>query len=1130
MEMEGSSGNFFKISNCSKSSLPENLNCIGKYEQNVHQFGPVRDQDNMQGFGRNGHQQSGSRISVASPSTSEYNEDGVSNDSEDEVFQYPPLKIISKKPKVSSMDGVSQNSKYLPTDLSKPVFSAPFFDECLNQREPPGTNISTSLYFGSSAVSLRAPATQTHPGFICSGDSQTSFLLPAETVQAILPVSKSVMDLLVILQRICGFSNSLVTTVFNFGLTPSSGQTSRQLSTDPLEREEKTSRRRSSASTKRDVVGSQATATSKKIESSGLTSSYTDGNFIPIQKSNLLPCSSLSGKRLTSATLISVSSCEDDVNDGNDVGAPDSDVGAPSTGVGATGIDAGAPSSDVGASGNDVGAPGNESCDPKLQFNRYKCLLHLHLQKTMCHLLTTYSINMLCMDLCATPKNASRRLIGQKLIEAIDIYQKAGLVWSCRHQVEKTHPCLYYHNRKAQYLSERHEPITQHMCTRINNVFACLHTLEVYHVKLKEVMAVDSCPPSDGANCGQNSSIPVLKNGYWPESLNDEESLHDLKTSSDPQLHSYWFQESLQVKEMTRQHLMSVLCGMCRLLAFKLNLFVKDALPLVLRKKDTHSTIAESLAPVTTFLQKHLDSFSTWLYRDCFRRVLENIWVYIVQDIESHTAKLLRCEPPSSPQAQMWMLVISHFMTFMNNGGQGINRDLLLAQASYVLLELELHTLSTVHLVALCQSLREYSTEGENTSWENVDTKRPPAIIHKIFKELQSLRKCFSGAELVKWILKNRDALPADMVLPSEPLTKESATAICQSLLDQNFIVDLDTEFFNSRSSPSYSRDGVSPYPELSLHSTGTDWEYRNSRGGVSPSDQDSLSDASGRSLSVTPTQEVDAVSPSVTPTQDVNTMSPSVSPTQDVNTMSPSVTPTLDVDQVSHNVSPKQEVIEGMPCNLTQTQDQNERIIRNGNLVDSGTTQIPPKFRRRSTEVMCEVDTAFQKAIYKSLAHPQDNGNITTQDGLTAGLNTSSMANDHYSMDQMRRFSTFASLSEITNGSGKFMADAETFYLVHHSFQLQGFDIAAHYTNQWNYPVSEYDHQLHRARVSSENLALVERCFMHKVSPLTILAIISGRKKTDSLAKVFIKQLPQSTLDRINILLDEPGVNCTSS
>uniref|UniRef100_A0A2C9KBT6 Uncharacterized protein n=1 Tax=Biomphalaria glabrata TaxID=6526 RepID=A0A2C9KBT6_BIOGL len=455
---------------------------------------------------------------------------------------------------------------------------------------------------------------------------------------------------------------------------------------------------------------------------------------------------------------------------------------------------------------------------------KLKFVMYLRVLKSVCHLLTVYATNLLCMDLCATPRCIAKKLIGLKLMDMIDKFYTSGMIRTCRHQTETANDCLFYYGHQGQW-NERHEPLTQQMCTRINNVSACLDILEEYQAKLLVSMTLDNIqipPAPGGVNWDKffGSSIPQE---FWPMWADEEDTRKDILTESVSKVHVCWVQECKEILELQRQHLMLVLTAQCRLMAYKTNLFIKDGLEFNLRHWSDSMTISSCLSPVTTFLQKYLDSFSTWLYHDCFHRVLENIWIFIVQDFESFASQLVKTGHSSGPQAHTWMLAIMHLMKFIHNNGNGINRDLLLSQANRVLFQLELYTLSTLHLLALFQSLMDFrSIEGDRLTMEENATRQPPAITHRIMKELQSLRKSFSGAELIHWIIKNQNVLPADMPIPSEPLTKKTAQIICQSLLDQNFIVELSTEALTRRTTPvSFGQTAeFTSYPELSIHSS----------------------------------------------------------------------------------------------------------------------------------------------------------------------------------------------------------------------------------------------------------------------------------------------------------------------
>ena len=79
-----------------------------------------------------------------------------------------------------------------------------------------------------------------------------------------------------------------------------------------------------------------------------------------------------------------------------------------------------------------------------------------------------------------------------QLVNFVRKQQEEGAVWGCRHQGEVPFNCLYYFNRRVDYLCERYEPVTQHMCTRVNNAFACLHLLDEYCDRLTRIFGLDT--------------------------------------------------------------------------------------------------------------------------------------------------------------------------------------------------------------------------------------------------------------------------------------------------------------------------------------------------------------------------------------------------------------------------------------------------------------------------------------------------------------------------------------------------------------------------------------------------------------------------------------------------------------
>lgn len=144
--------------------------------------------------------------------------------------------------------------------------------------------------------------------------------------------------------------------------------------------------------------------------------------------------------------------------------------------------------------------------------------------------------------------------------------------------------------------------------------------------------------------------------------------------------------------------------------------------------------------------------------------------------------------------------------------------------------------------------------------------------------------------------------------------------------------------------------------------------------------------------------------------------------------------------------------------------------------------------------------------------------------DGDRRRRNTDSVSDDSYFQDADRRHTPFSSLTEVafSNSNKKFMASTKKFYVIHQSILHPGTN-----NSTTNSITSDSERNFQRLKSSKENLALIEQCFTNKVGPITIAAVIAGRKKSDGLAKNFFKQLPNFVSDKVSNLLDEPTCSC---
>ncbi|XP_071168496.1 uncharacterized protein [Mytilus edulis] len=80
-------------------------------------------------------------------------------------------------------------------------------------------------------------------------------------------------------------------------------------------------------------------------------------------------------------------------------------------------------------------------------------------------------------------------------------------------------------------------------------------------------------------------------------------------------------------------HISHVVSVLCRIMAYRINLFVNDAVTVLLSLKRLLVPVEVCLLPLTQFLQSYINSLQEWLYRSCYRRVMEFLWIFIVRHV-----------------------------------------------------------------------------------------------------------------------------------------------------------------------------------------------------------------------------------------------------------------------------------------------------------------------------------------------------------------------------------------------------------------------------------------------------------------------------------------------------------------
>lgn len=161
--------------------------------------------------------------SHSSDNKENYDGTATGNESADEEFNFPPLKIVSQRSPCSGS----------PSDFSRPVFSMPRSYEHikpkLSARRSHILRTHAPHSISSRASSVTPDLAENERDIVDYIEAGVSFPYPADINQAVMPVSGSIIDMLVMLQRLCSFCSNLVHVILaDRSLTTASRQSSYQ--------------------------------------------------------------------------------------------------------------------------------------------------------------------------------------------------------------------------------------------------------------------------------------------------------------------------------------------------------------------------------------------------------------------------------------------------------------------------------------------------------------------------------------------------------------------------------------------------------------------------------------------------------------------------------------------------------------------------------------------------------------------------------------------------------------------------------------------------------------------------------------------------------------------------------------
>ncbi|XP_055955483.1 uncharacterized protein LOC126814803 [Patella vulgata] len=439
-------------------------------------------------------------------------------------------------------------------------------------------------------------------------------------------------------------------------------------------------------------------------------------------------------------------------------------------------------------------------------------------------------------------------------------------------------------------------------------------------------------------------------------------------------------------------------------------------------------------------------------------------------------------------------------MKFMNNGENGIRKKLLLAQAEDVLLKLQLYTLSTRHLIALYITLTQKTDQPDYIKIEPAMS----ALLYKISSNLESKNKCFSGHVLVNWLIHHKSLIQKiDPVYNDGPFYREKAVDFCQKLLNLQILIDVDVDIEDRSITPSIcSLEGVH-YPGVTIFS-----QYQHSSSDfLTEEDENEDSDTPIPSPAKSPVSPADSNTPigysdtnfyvdvEINPVQSLSKL-PEIVFDKNINDFTVTKHSTK-AGKIESTVSTDNSATkEDLSISFSSIEKSGEKCQP---IVDAYYHEFTNRCDKiKNPKVVPSTESSSRHTIKLPLLHSRNESECSSQ--RTSFTSTSSTGR----------------VVQFCDKKNQFYRVAEAYVYGNHHFSMIDPNVFG---------------DSFKGKIDlSETLSLAERCFLRKISPVTLLSILYIRRKQDTLAKSVIKQLPEHIVDEIKNYLDIPSNSCISS
>jgi len=405
---------------------------------------------------------------------------------------------------------------------------------------------------------------------------------------------------------------------------------------------------------------------------------------------------------------------------------------------------------------------------------RMRSILYLALIQGISKIVQVYCNNFVCMDLCGTHKAKAREIVDIQLISFLEEEFKNFRVWGCRHD--------YSEQVDADCLSEKSEVQSiqfQAMLLRISNLYNLYKCLK---------WVFENCLIAFQApNLDPNPS-PELESGFIMVDM--------------PKLSSNDFGEDVEyfddlIYGDCSEHVQKCYVIELKLLASKTVEAIYPLFPMLLVKSGTN-TIEKKLEHLTNYLVSVYDTLVINLYPECLCDYYSEFWKRLASSLKQMISRVFKSsQSHPSEEAETLLASISYLIKFMRTlENSGLELDFLHNEMEDNVFWLSLMICPTHQLIIRFLAMSDFEisadvqdlSSGRRSSMFTPNLPCSPDFLLQMALALHQFKKCFSGLDLLTWIMTHKDS---QQIFDC----KEEALNLCQHLLDFNIIKVMPFKF-----------------------------------------------------------------------------------------------------------------------------------------------------------------------------------------------------------------------------------------------------------------------------------------------------------------------------------------------